>query len=78
MTVVEIEGTYECGHTYKRLVTVNDPPTGDRFWSWWQDVVWPEIGDHHEEDEGNCTVATIIDCRVMPSLVGDDYEWVTG
>lgn len=78
MTVIELDGEYECGHKYCRIVEVRDPAPAEKLDGvdgWWETVAWYEIGDGHTEDEGHCTTAKVIACD-DPRLVGAEYEWV--
>lgn len=74
-TVVDIDGVYEGGHSYKRRVEVETPWLWEDIDDWWWDVVFEETGDGEYAKQGSCTTAKVVSSP-MESMVGREYEWV--
>lgn len=71
---VRIEGSYENGHSYDRVVVVDAPdPVYGPDEDWWWDVVFPETGDGQPGDIGSYCKATVLDPEELWGTA--TYEW---
>lgn len=75
---VEIENTYEDGHSSTRTIWIEGPEEGVDVDDWFTDVVFEYTGDEHgigRPDLGSCYTAEVVNA-FDPALIGKEYEWL--